>query len=92
MEGLRIAPVIALTVMRQVRHEHGHLLPGQPISSTVAKLSSLEKKRGGPSSVATAFSWSTCCGVVNGPYTSTLTVRVTAGYSQFTRRHSFLVR
>ena len=45
MEGLLIAPVIALTVMRQVRHEHGHLLPGQPISSTVAQLSSLEKKR-----------------------------------------------
>lgn len=45
MEGLRIAPVVALTVMRQIRHEHGHLLPGQSISSIVAQLSSLEKKR-----------------------------------------------
>ena len=45
----------------------------------------------GLSSVATALNCSTSCGVVNRTYTSTLTMRVTAGYSRFTPRHSFLV-
>ena len=45
MEGLWIAPVIALTIMRQVRHEYSHMQPGQPVGSTVAQLGSLQKKR-----------------------------------------------